>query len=45
MKGSGYVARTGEIKNAYKILVVNPERKKSFGRHKCRWEGTLHNGP
>jgi len=32
------VARVGEIRNAYKILVWKPERRSSLGRHRRRWE-------
>jgi hypothetical protein len=31
----------GETRNAYKILVVNSEGKKSLGRPKRRWEQSL----
>jgi hypothetical protein len=34
-----YVARRGEKRNAYKILVRNPEGKRllGLGRPRCRW--------
>jgi hypothetical protein len=32
----GQVKRMGEIRNAYKILVGNPEGKKPIGRPGCR---------
>jgi hypothetical protein len=33
----GYVARMGEKRNAYRILVGKPEGKRSLGRPSCRW--------
>jgi hypothetical protein len=38
MRWVGNVEWMGEMKNAYSILVAKPERKRSFGRHRCRWE-------
>jgi hypothetical protein len=35
--GAGHVARMGEKKNAYRILVGQPERKRPLGRPRCRW--------
>jgi hypothetical protein len=34
---AGHVARKGEKRNAYRILVGNPEGKRPLGRPKCRW--------
>jgi hypothetical protein len=34
-----YVARTGHLRNEYKILVGNPERKRPLEGHKRRYEG------
>jgi hypothetical protein len=31
----------GEIRNAYKILVGQPERKRRHGRPKHRWEDNI----
>jgi hypothetical protein len=31
----------GEIRNAYKILVTKPERKRIFGRLRLRWEDNI----
>jgi hypothetical protein len=31
----------GEIRNAYKILVVKPEGKRPLGRPTCRWEENI----
>jgi hypothetical protein len=33
---AGHVARTGEIRNACKIFVGNPEGKRPLGRFRCR---------
>jgi hypothetical protein len=32
----GHAARMGEKKNAYRLLVGKPERKRPLGRPKCR---------
>jgi hypothetical protein len=34
----GHVAHTEEMRNAYNILVGKPERKRSLGRPRSRWE-------
>jgi hypothetical protein len=34
---AGDVARMGEKRNAYRILVGNPEGKRPLGRPRCRW--------
>jgi hypothetical protein len=34
---AGYVAWMGEMKNAYKILVEEPEGKRPCRRHRCGW--------
>jgi hypothetical protein len=31
----------GEKRNAYRILVGNPEGKKPLGRPRCRWEDNI----
>lgn len=31
----------GELKNAYKILVRNPEGKWQLMRHRCGWEDNV----
>jgi hypothetical protein len=33
-----------EIRNAYKILVGNPEGKRPLGRHTRRWEDNIKMG-
>jgi hypothetical protein len=34
---AGHVTRIGEKRNAYRILVGNPERKRPLERSRCRW--------
>jgi hypothetical protein len=36
MRWEGHVARIGEKRNAYKILVGKPEGKRTLGRPRCR---------
>jgi hypothetical protein len=37
MRWAGHVARTGERRNAYRILVVKPEGRRPLGRPRRRW--------
>jgi hypothetical protein len=37
MRWAGHVARTGETRNGYRILVGKPEGKRPLGRPRCRW--------
>jgi hypothetical protein len=37
MRWAGHAARMGERRNAYRILVGNPEGKRSLGRPRRRW--------
>jgi hypothetical protein len=37
MRWAGHVARMGEKRNAYRILVGNPEGKRPLGRPRRRW--------
>jgi hypothetical protein len=37
MRLAGHVAGMGEKRNAHRILVGNPERKKPLGRLRCWW--------
>jgi hypothetical protein len=37
MRWAGYVARMGEPRNAYRILVGKPEGQRSLGRPRCIW--------
>jgi transcription termination factor 2 len=37
MRWAGHVARMGETRNAYRILVGEPEGKRPLGRPRRRW--------
>jgi hypothetical protein len=37
MRWAGYVARMGEKRNAYRMLVENPEVKRPLGRPRRGW--------
>jgi hypothetical protein len=37
----GHVARMGEGKDVYCVLVGKPEGKRSLGRPSCRWEDNI----
>ena len=37
----GHVARMGEIRGAYRVLVRKPERKRPLGRPRRRWEDNV----
>jgi hypothetical protein len=41
IRWAGHVARKGEKRNAYKILVGKPERKRPLGRPRRRWEDNV----
>jgi hypothetical protein len=41
MRWAGHVARVGEERNAYRILVGKPEGKRSLGRLRRRWEDNI----
>jgi hypothetical protein len=38
---AGYVARMGERRGAFRVLVGKPEVKRQLGRPKCRWEDNI----
>jgi hypothetical protein len=38
MRWAGHVARMGEGRNVYRVLVGKPERKRPLGRPRRRWE-------
>jgi hypothetical protein len=38
MRWAGHVARTGEGRNVYRVLVGKPEGKRPLGRPRRRWE-------
>jgi hypothetical protein len=37
VRWAGHVARMGEKRNAYRLLVGKPEGKRPLGRSRCRW--------
>jgi hypothetical protein len=41
MKWAGSVARMGQKRNAYRILVGKPEGKRPLGRSRHRWEDNI----
>jgi hypothetical protein len=41
MRWAGQVARMGEKRTAYRILVGKPEGKRPLGRPRCRWEDNI----
>jgi hypothetical protein len=41
MRWEGHVARMGEGRGVYRVLVGKPEGKKPLGRHRRRWEDNI----
>jgi hypothetical protein len=41
MRWEGHVARMGEERGAYRILVGRPEGRRPLGRPRCRWEDNI----
>jgi hypothetical protein len=41
VRWAGHVARMREKRNAYRILMGNPERKRPIGRPRHRWEDNI----
>jgi hypothetical protein len=41
MRWTGHVARIGEKRNAYRLLVGRPDRKKPLGRPRRRWADNI----
>jgi hypothetical protein len=41
VKKKGHVARMGEVRGAYNILVGRPEGRRSLGRPRRRWEDNI----
>jgi hypothetical protein len=41
MRWAGHVARMGEKKNAYRLLVGKPEGKRPLGRPRRRWMNNI----
>jgi hypothetical protein len=44
MRSAGHVARMGERRVTYRVLVGRPERKKPLGRPRRRWEDNIEMG-
>jgi hypothetical protein len=42
MRWAGHVARMGEVRGAYNILVWKPEGRRPLGRPRRRWEDTIN---
>jgi len=43
MGWTGHVARMGEMRNAYKMLVGKPEGKRQFGSPRLRFKKNIRN--
>jgi len=41
MRWAGHVARMGERRGVYRVLVVRPEGKRPLGRPRRRWEDNI----
>ena len=41
MRWTGHVARMGEWRGVYRVLVGKPEGKMQLGRHPRRWEDNI----
>ena len=41
MRRVGHVARVGERRGVYRVLVGKPEGQMPFGRHRRRWEDKI----
>ena len=41
LKWAGHVARMGEKRGVYKVVVGKPEGKRTLGRLGCRWEDNI----
>ncbi|KAJ4440131.1 hypothetical protein ANN_08269 [Periplaneta americana] len=41
LRWAGRVARMGESRNAYRVLVEKPEGIRPLGRSRCRWEDNI----
>ena len=45
MRWAGHVARMGEERGVYRVLVGKPEGKRPLGRPRRRWENNMVIGP
>ena len=41
LRWAGHVARMGERRGAYRVLVGKPERRRPFARPRRRWEDNI----
>jgi hypothetical protein len=41
MRWAGHVARIGDRRGVYRVLVGKPEGKRPLGRPRCRWEDNI----
>jgi hypothetical protein len=41
MRWAGHVARVGERRGVYRVLVGGPEKKRPLGRSRHRWEDNI----
>jgi hypothetical protein len=41
MRWVGHVARVGEKRGVYRVLVGKPEGKRPLGRHRRKWEENI----
>jgi len=41
MRWAGHIARMGEWRGVYRVLVGKPEGKRPVGRPRCRWEANI----
>jgi hypothetical protein len=45
LRWAGHVARMGEGRNVYRVLVGKPDGRRPLGRPRRRWEDGIINGP
>jgi hypothetical protein len=41
LRWAGHVARMGESRGAYRVLMGKPEGRRPLGRPRCRWEDNV----
>ena len=41
MRWTGLIARVGERRGVYRVLMGKPEGKRPLGRPRCRWEDSI----
>jgi len=42
MRWAGHVARMGESRGVYRVLVGRPEGRRPLGRHRHRWDDNIN---